>query len=138
MRSRGSRHRPRTAGTTVRSFPAEADVLADIRTLVRSLAAGVRLSERTADDVVLAISEACANAVLHSGSPDLTLAWQVARGCVRVEVSDRGVFLRRVPAPEILGGGGHGIQIMMALMDEVTIHEGTASAPGTFVRLVKC
>jgi hypothetical protein len=39
---------------------------------------------------------------------------------------------------EVEGQGGHGIPLMMALVDEVTIHEGTSREPGTLVRLTKC
>lgn len=39
--------------------------------------------------------------------------------------------------PEFDGGGGHGIPLMMALMDEVVVREGTEEDPGTLVRLVK-
>jgi anti-sigma regulatory factor (Ser/Thr protein kinase) len=39
--------------------------------------------------------------------------------------------------PELDGQGGHGIPLMMALMDEVVVREGTEETPGTLVRLVK-
>ena len=51
---------------------------------------------------------------------------------------DRGTFVRRVPIPEFDRTSGHGIPLMMALMDEVGVKEGTTRAPGTTVRLVKC
>ena len=56
----------------------------------------------------------------------------------QVEVRDLGVFKKRVLMPEVGDQGGHGIPLMMALVDEVTIHEGTSREPGTLVRLVKC
>jgi len=46
-------------------------------------------------------------------------------------VADGGVFRRRVPLPEVDGEGGHGIQPMMAVIDEVTVREGTTARPGT-------
>ena len=48
------------------------------------------------------------------------------------------MFLRRVPIPEIDRTRGHGIPLMMALMDEVGVSEGSDRRPGTTVRLVKC
>jgi anti-sigma regulatory factor (Ser/Thr protein kinase) len=138
MGSRPPEPRARSAGPTIQSFPAEAGALVDVRSLIRHLAAGVRMTERTTDDVVLAVSEACTNSVLHSGSPDLTIAWKVDRGCLQVEIRDRGVFTKHVPLPEVSGWGGHGIQIMMAVMDEVKIHQGTPQDPGTIVRLTRC
>ena len=56
---------------------------------------------------------------------------------IEVEIRDEGIFRRRVPMPEFDGGGGHGIPLMMALMDEVVVREGTETDPGTLVRLVK-
>ena len=54
-----------------------------------------------------------------------------------VMVQDEGVFDRKVPVPELDGTAGRGIPIMLALVDEVTIREGTPVRPGTQVRLRK-
>jgi anti-sigma regulatory factor (Ser/Thr protein kinase) len=51
-------------------------------------------------------------------------------------VTDDGVF-RRNPSHQP-GDGGRGVSLMKALVDEVSIREGTAQHPGTEVRLVKC
>lgn len=76
--------------------------------------------------------------MLHTSSPSIRVTWRLDGPCVSVEVRDAGVFRRRAPMPEIQGKGGHGIPLMMALVDEMTIREGTATRPGTMVRLVKC
>jgi len=47
------------------------------------------------------------------------------------------VFDRKVPVPELDGTAGRGIPIMLAVVDEVTITEGTPARPGTVVRFVK-
>ncbi len=52
-----------------------------------------------------------------------------------VKVTDAGVFKRAVPGPEEAANyRGHGILLMLALMDQVTVDE---SANGTTVHLVK-
>ena len=123
----------------VRSFRAHPSSLYQVRQFVRSQAASAGLSEPTTDDVLLAASEACVNAVLHSGSRTVRVTWRSAEGCVEVQVSDEGIFQRRVPIPEFdQGGGGRGILLMTAVMDEVSIQEGTPRSPGTVIRLVKC
>jgi anti-sigma regulatory factor (Ser/Thr protein kinase) len=90
----------------------------------------------TGDDLVLAVSEACSNAMLHSGSGVVHIAWRVRGDCVRITVRDEGVFRRSVTASDT--AGGRGILIMMAMMDEVAIVEGSINHPGTTVTLVRC
>ena len=123
---------------TARTFPALPSALYEVRRFIRDQAESCGLSVATTNDVILAISEACANAVLHSGSPEMEVKWRADADCVEVSVRDLGVFLRRVPLPEVDRTHGHGFPLMMALMDEVNLLEGTDRSPGTTVRLVKC
>ena len=121
-----------------RTFPALPSALYEVRKFLRGEAERAGLSSSSSNDVVLAASEACANAVLHSGSAEMEVAWQHERDCVEVTVQDDGVFVRRVPIPELDRTSGQGIPMMMALMDEVSVREGTAHRRGTTVRLRKC
>jgi anti-sigma regulatory factor (Ser/Thr protein kinase) len=123
--------------TTVRTFPAEPSSLAEVRTFVRGLAAEAALAGRVIEDLVLAVSEACANAVLHSGSPDVEVGWRLLEDRVEIEVRDRGHFRRRVRIPSVDGPGGFGIPLMAALAEGLVIEEGTRGQPGTLVRLIK-
>lgn len=120
----------------VRSFPAHPSALYQMRRFVREHAAGAGVSGNAIDELVLAVSEACANAVLHTASPEVRVSWRSLEDRVEVLIEDGGIFERRVRIAE-LEDGGHGVPLMMALVDEVTIREGTASRPGTMVRLVK-
>ena len=120
------------------TFPALPSALYEVRKFIREQAEQAGLSPSTVNDVVLAVSEASANAVLHSGSAEMEVGWRLVGECVEATVRDRGTFVRRVPIPEFDRTSGHGIPLMMALMDEVGVKEGTTRAPGTTVRLVKC
>jgi anti-sigma regulatory factor (Ser/Thr protein kinase) len=122
----------------VRSFRSHPSSLYQVRQFIRSQASTAALSQPTTDDVLLATSEACVNSVLHSSSRTVRVTWRSSEGCVEVQVSDEGVFQRRVPLAEFDQTGGRGILLMTAVMDEVSIHEGTPRSPGTVVRLVKC
>ena len=122
----------------VRSFRAHPSSLYQVRQFVRTQAASTGLGQEMTDDLLLATSEACVNAVIHSSSRTVRVTWKVAAECVEVLIRDQGVFHRRVPMPEFDDVGGRGILLMMAVMDEVSIHEGTPREPGTVVRLVKC
>ena len=121
-----------------RTFPALPSALYEVRKFLREEAERAGLSASSSNDVVLAASEACANAVLHSGSAEMGVTWHHEEDCVEVTVQDEGVFLRRVPIPELDRTSGHGIPMMMALMDEVSVQEGTEHRRGTTIRLRKC
>ena len=120
-----------------RSFRAHPAALSQVREFVRMQAGSDHLSESVTDDLVLAVSEACVNSVIHTNSARLEISWRRQDGQVEVLVQDEGVFDRKVPVPEFDGTAGRGIPIMLALVDEVTIREGTPARPGTQVRLRK-
>jgi len=73
-----------------------------------------------------------------AASSQVHIAFVNDRDCVEIEIRDEGVFNRRIPMPEFEGTQGHGIPLMIALMDEVLIQEGTKRRGGTLVRLRKC
>jgi anti-sigma regulatory factor (Ser/Thr protein kinase) len=116
-----------------RRFPADPGELARLRRDLREWLLQAGLSSRRAADLVLAVDEACANAVEHAygdGQP----------GDVVVEVS-------RSPDDEVIAcvqdGGrwrdtpadpnrGRGLRIIEAVVDEVDIQTG---ATGTTLRL---
>ena len=106
---------------------------------IREQADEAALSADDTGDLLVAVSEACANSALHTDSDELTVRWESAADRVEVAVEDDGVFESTIPVPELNGDsrGGRGIPLMMALMDEVTISQGTDIEPGTIVRLVK-
>ena len=120
-----------------KSFPARTADLYKIRSYVRQEAEQASLSAAIVQDIVLAVSEACANAALHSESDELTVRVHIGDGRIEIVIEDGGVFSRRIPMPEMGVRGGRGIPLMMALMDEFTIREGNQDEPGTMVRLVK-
>jgi serine/threonine-protein kinase RsbW len=122
---------------STRSFPAVAESLAEIREYIRGLARVAGVPEPTTEDLVLAVSEACANAVIHSGSSTIEIEWQLRPDRIEIEIRDQGLFRNRVRVPSVDGPGGFGIPLMAALTEEVVIEEGTRRRPGTSVRLTK-
>ena len=120
-----------------RSFRAHPSALSQVREFVREQSATDGLGDDIADDLLLAVSEACVNAVIHTNSSRVQLSWRAAAGHIEIQVQDEGVFERKVPIPELDGTAGRGIPIMLALVDEMTIREGTPARPGTVVRFVK-
>ena len=121
----------------VRTFPAQQAVLREIRQFIRQQAREHAFGDE-AESLALAVTEACANAMVHTNCTRIGVTWRATGNRVEIEVEDDGIFRRRVHVPEVEGGRGHrGIPLMMALLDQVSISGGTESRPGTRVRLVK-
>lgn len=120
-----------------RSFRAHPSALSQVREFVREQARDEGLAAGISDDLLLAISEACVNSVIHTNSSRMQISWRRHESRIEILVEDEGVFERRIPVPELDGIAGRGIPIMLALVDEVTIREGTPAQPGTVVRFVK-
>ena len=119
-----------------RTFAADQSQLSSIRTFVRQHAVENSFSA-VVDDLVLATNEACANSIAHSGSSRIAVSVAADGARIEIEIRDQGVFLRRAPVPELDGEGHRGLQLIMAMVDEVTIAAGREDEPGTVVRLVK-
>jgi anti-sigma regulatory factor (Ser/Thr protein kinase) len=120
-----------------RSFRAHPSALFQVRQFVRDKATESSLPGGIGDDLVLAVSEACVNSVVHTNSPEIHVTWRLQDGHVAVQVEDEGVFDRKVPLPEFDGTAGRGIPLMLALVDEMVIREGTPDRPGTLIRFKK-
>lgn len=121
----------------VRTFPAQRTVLREIRQFIRQQAREHAFTDQ-AEGLALAVTEACANALVHTDCTKIGVTWKSTSDRVEIEVQDDGIFQRHLPVPEVDGGRGHrGIPLMMALLDQVSISGGTESRPGTRVTLVK-
>jgi len=90
------------------------------------------LNPKQIDDVVLAIEEACTNAVRHSGSADnieIDLGFEGADLFVVVRDHGHGFDLSRFrpeELPDLLSDGGRGLFLMAKLVDdlELRVHGG--------------
>ena len=132
------------ARAVVIAIPASSEYVRVVRLAVAGVATRMRFSYEQIEDIKLAVSEACNNAILHAEPLDGQLATQVIvrilPGEERLEITvfDQG----HVPAPglEIPSGasaagawrdlddlpeGGMGLMLIQALMDEVSSHEST-------------
>jgi anti-sigma regulatory factor (Ser/Thr protein kinase) len=122
---------------SARSFSPDAKVLTEIRRFV-----GAEIERHSfrsfKDDLLLAVTEACSNAIRHSGTNEIRVEIFPTGACLRITVSDDGVYRPLVPAPELDGEGHRGIHLMTAVVDDFSLHQGTAAHPGTTVSLVKC
>jgi anti-sigma regulatory factor (Ser/Thr protein kinase) len=109
------------------AFPAESAQLAPVRASLRTWLSRCDLSHRTMQDVLVAAGEACANAVEHGHrhAPGQQIRLHAAATVtqLRLTVTDTG----RWKISQSAGTNrGHGIQLMRALMQQVTIKPGEA------------
>jgi GAF domain-containing protein/anti-sigma regulatory factor (Ser/Thr protein kinase) len=110
----------------VGSWPAEKDVLADVRLQLRRWLHAHGAGEEEAYDIIVACQEACANAVEHAygpGSRTFDLQADYAAGRVCVTIRDHGRW-----RPPRGTNRGRGLPLMEALMEHVDVshtEEGT-------------
>jgi PAS domain S-box-containing protein len=112
------------------AFEPQASALAPVRNALRDWLERSGVPEDTAQGILVAAGEACANAVEHGhrDSPDVGIRLRAEALTERVDVriSDSGSW----KAPQAEPHRGHGINLMRTLMDQVTI---TPTAHGTTV-----
>lgn len=114
-------------------FPAEPAALAEVRHAMQEWLRDGPLDERTAYDVLLAVGEACANAIEHGHRGDggtVRLRATLDSAGLRITVSDHGRWKRPAPRPDPVRG--RGLAMIRALIPEVKL---TTSANGTTVEM---
>jgi PAS domain S-box-containing protein len=115
-------------------FPAHPDSLASTRHWLRAWLANAGLEEDLAQDVLVAVGEACANAVEHAYTggtgADARLSARFAGAGLVVTVTDHGRWKQPPPDNHVLRG--RGVPMMEALADAVTLRHDAA---GTTVTL---
>jgi anti-sigma regulatory factor (Ser/Thr protein kinase) len=113
--------------------------LAAIRARLRLWFPAAAIAPRVGGDILIAVGEAAGNAFEHApaghGDPEepvrITVTARAVGATVEVTVSDTGTW--RPPRPDP-GTRGHGIAVMHALMDVVTI---SSTGHGTTVTMTK-
>lgn len=113
-------------------LPAEARNLVQVRSALRRWLQDAGVPEPQTNEVLVACGEACANVVQHaySGQPttgELVLEARLDGDALEVKVRDEGQWRRAAER-----GGGWGLQLMRALMDEVAVEH---TSRGTTVLL---
>jgi anti-sigma regulatory factor (Ser/Thr protein kinase) len=122
---------------SARSFPAERAALPQIRQFVAAEATRHAFSEFV-ENLQLAVTEACANSILHSGTKEIRVSVAPVGSCLEVSVEDDGIYDPTLPLPEIDGQGHRGLHLMAAMVDDFSLQRGTPRRPGTTVRFVQC
>jgi serine/threonine-protein kinase RsbW len=129
-------------------IPADADYVDLVRLCLYGIASDMGFSLEAIDDMKVAVTEACNNAVLHANQQDamniIDIVFEIEETFLSIRVKDKGPsFDYEETIAEVttlhdleineLQAGGLGLFLMQALMDEVTVH----SENGTEVILTK-
>lgn len=124
------------------SIPAGTAYVGIVRLAVASLARSAGFDEERVDDIRIAVSEACTNAVLaheEAGSSDpVTVAWSESADQIAVQIDDR-VTSREGGGASLLDSQGFSSRMVMSvalveeMADELTIQ--TTPGGGTTARL---
>ncbi|PSR65704.1 hypothetical protein C8258_20795 [Nocardia sp. MDA0666] len=114
-------------------FRARSEELQRVRTLLRAWLAGTTLGPDRAYDLLLAVNEACTNAVEHGhhGDGRTIVLHATATHSIRITVSDSGTW--RAPRADEEVDRGRGLPMMNALMPGTRVVSG---ADGTTVEFV--
>jgi len=126
---------PKPTVEVVLQFIQSLDYLRLASGISRQICSVLLASEREedfADNIELAVSEACTNAIRHSRTADaegrVVLCFQVYEDQLVVEVKDRGggFDLEKVPPPDFEQHpeSGYGLFLIRTLMDEVLYTRG--------------
>jgi anti-sigma regulatory factor (Ser/Thr protein kinase) len=122
---------PQPSGSLQIEVPATADRLVYVRQRLTAWLRPLGLSGSMAHDIVLAVDEACTNAIEHAytgtaGSIDISVA--LADNEITVRVADSGAWQE----PQEKRSRGRGLRIIQALSDRLELDR---SASGTTVRM---
>jgi anti-sigma regulatory factor (Ser/Thr protein kinase) len=111
---------------TVR-LPVDSHSVPFVRGLCRKALDHLRVGTDTMDEIVLALTEACANVVQHSGDDgDYEVAVRIDDDTCRISVWDEGGGF---PVPDLsrpvdpTADGGAGLVLMRALVDELAFEQ---------------
>lgn len=120
--------------------PCKKKYLAELRAFVKKQLAIYKLPELEANKIVLAIDEACANAIIHGNGCDenkkLTLQIELLPATINIELWDIGPYKpdkngnNKVFFGKIVGNciekkkkGGLGLMLMNTIMDNVSYYQ---------------
>ncbi|MGC5016482.1 ATP-binding protein [Streptosporangium sp. DT93] len=120
------------------ALPRQAIGIPMVRRALGDSLCSLGVTEECISDILLAVTEACANAVRHGGPANrYEVETSVGEGRCDVRIIDRGQGLVRVPEqyPSSDAENGRGLLIMQAVVDEISFD--IAPGRGTVVHLRK-
>jgi serine/threonine-protein kinase RsbW len=123
-------------------FQSQARSLTMVRRILRAVTRRAGLSETVQDEILMAVVEACTNAILHGSPADgtgrVSLCIHLGAECLIIDVADEGDGFApgdaRLPDLEEPAEHGYGLFIIRRVMDRLEVFPGER---GTVVRMTK-
>jgi anti-sigma B factor len=120
-------------------LPTNPEYVSVARLTVSAISNTIGFNVEEIEDIKIALSEACANAIRHSQKDTFSLHFELEPGKLTIQVSDQGVGFDtnevKEPVIEEMKENGLGFFIIESLMDEVTIDSEVGK--GTTIRMSK-
>jgi serine/threonine-protein kinase RsbW len=117
------------SGSVKLALPARAENVAVVRQALAGMADALEVEPSLGADMKIAVTEACANAVLHAyddGEGSLEVEMRVEGSLLTVSVRDRGQGFKPLPATDDQGPLGFGLALIASLSDAFAIQGGSA------------
>lgn len=91
------------------------------------------------EDIKVAVSEACTNAIKHSNDEKVTITFNVLENGLEIEIKDngKGYDIDSIPKPDLTQPreNGLGLFIIQTLMDDVKVE--SKDNQGTIIKMTK-
>lgn len=119
-------------------LPGDAVSIPVARHIVRQAMTELGIVPEVIDDVQVALTEACANAVQHSGSVDeIEVRFDLRDHLATIEVADqgRGFEASDLGPSDIMEPRGRGVPLMRALVDDLDVD--SRPGEGTVIQMQK-
>ncbi|MGL5347154.1 MAG: anti-sigma B factor RsbW [Peptostreptococcaceae bacterium] len=120
-------------------IPANPDYVSIIRLTTSGIANRVGFSMDDIEDMKVAVSEACTNAIKHSEDNKVNIAFNLLSDKLEIEIKDngKGYDVSSIETPDLNNPkeSGLGLFIIQTLMDEVNIDSN--GNKGTIIKMTK-
>ena len=120
-------------------IPANPDYVSILRLTTSGIANKLGFSMDDIEDMKVAVSEACSNAVKHSEDNKVSINFNLLNNGIQIEIIDngKGYDVDAIETPDLSNPkeGGLGLFIIQTLMDEVDIE--SKGNQGTTIKMTK-
>ena len=120
-------------------IPANPDYVSILRLTTSGIANKLGFSMDDIEDMKVAVSEACSNAVKHSEDNKVSINFNLLNNGIQIEIIDngKGYDVDSIETPDLTNPkeGGLGLFIIQTLMDEVNI--SSKGNQGTTIKMTK-
>ena len=120
-------------------IPANPDYVSILRLTTSGIANKIGFSMDDIEDMKVAVSEACTNAIKHSDDKNVSIIFTILENGLEIEIKDngKGYDVKSIPTPNLTQPkeNGLGLFIIKTLMDDVKVE--SKDNEGTIIKMTK-